>query len=107
MDIEEFKKEINKKVQKMRYENKKLKQENDEQRKQNTILKSALNISKAETAKMAAESRHYQKIIAGQKKKIVDDGFVETEEEMGFELPNNLNKTEKINVTGERKTPKQ
>jgi hypothetical protein len=26
---------------------------------------------------------------------------------MGFELPNNLNKTEKINVTGERKTPKQ
>lgn len=107
MDIEEFKKEINKKVQKMRYENKKLKQENDEQRKQSTILKSALNISKAETAKMAAESRHYQKIIAGQKKKIVEDGLVETDEEIGFELPTNLKKSENISVTGERKRPKQ
>jgi hypothetical protein len=105
--IDEFKKEALKKLKKLHYENKKLKQLNDDLTKQKTTLETSLNHSKSETAKVTAESRHYQKIIAGQKKKIIEDGLVETDEEMGFELPNNLNKTEKINVTGERKTPKQ
>lgn len=115
-NISELKKEALKKLKKLNYENKKAKQENDTQKRKDTNLKSDLNISKSETAKIAAESARYQKIISGQKNKILKDGLVETAQEM--EMPNNLkkedkneiiempnfsNKTEKINIICERK----
>lgn len=119
-NISELKKEALKKLKKLNYENKKAKQENDTQKRKDTNLKSDLNISKSETAKIAAESARYKKTISGQKNKILKDGLVETAQEM--EMPNNLkkedkneiiempnfsNKTEKINIICERKTPKQ
>ena len=123
-NLDELKKEKLKKLKKLNYENKKAKQENENQKLKDTILKNNLIISKTETAKLAAESSHYQKIISGQKKKILAEGLVETDQEMELpqslkkenqnekmEMPQNLKnrsgeKTEKINVTGERKTPK-
>jgi hypothetical protein len=107
MNIDDIKKEAIKRINKLGYENQKLKQQNDALIKQKTILETALNNSKTETAVEIQKSYHYQKIIAGQKKKIIEDGIVETEEEILFELPNNLHKVEKINVVVDRKIPKQ
>lgn len=102
--MDDFKQQAIKRIKKLKYENKKLKQQNDELTKQKSIIESALNISKSETAKVVAEFRHYKKIIAAQKRKIVDEGLVETDEEMEMPL---FGKVEKINITGERIKPKQ
>jgi|GEM_PF-4887790 len=106
MDVlDDFKKQVLKKIKKLSYENKKLKQDNDQLLKRKKQIENDLIISKSEITKAMSENQKLQKIISGQKRKIIDDGLVETDEEM--ELPQFLEKTEKIYITGERIKPKQ
>jgi hypothetical protein len=103
-DLNEWKKEIIKKIKKVGYENKKLKQENSELQKKKKQVESDLIVSKSETAKAFAENQHLQKIISGNRKKIIEENIVETDEEMELPMFGHL---EKISIIAERKKPKQ
>ena len=91
--FDDFKKEVLKKIKQLQYTIKKLTQHNDELTKTNKVINEWLNISRSQNTKLIAENFHLKKIIAGQKRKIKDECFVETEAEM--EMPNGL---EKINM---------
>ncbi len=103
--LDDLKKQVLKKIKKLSYENKKLKQDNEQLSKRKTQIENDLIIAKSEISKALNENQKLQKIISGQKRKIIDDGLVETDEEM--ELPQFLEKTEKIYITGERIKLKQ
>jgi uncharacterized iron-regulated protein len=89
-EINDFKKEIFKKIKELQYKIKKLLQLNDELLKKNIVVTDMLNNSRSRNAKVLAENFKLKKIIVGQKRKIEEDGFVETDEEM--EMPLFLNK---------------
>lgn len=102
--LDDFKNQVLKKIKKLSYENKKLKQENEELWKKKKQADSDLIVSKSETIKALTENRKLQKIISGNKKKIIVDGLVEIDEEMEMPLFGNI---QKINVFGKLKKTKQ
>lgn len=103
--MDDFKKQVIKQIKKLGYENKKLKQLNDELTKQKRNIEGQLNDSKSQTAQVIKEYSEYKKIISGQKRKIIDEGLVETDAEM--EMPKSLEKKEIIHVTGKLIKPKE
>jgi hypothetical protein len=104
--IEDLKKEHLKKVKKLLYQIKKLKQQNDDLIKKNIIVTDMLNNSRSRNAKVLTENFELNKIIAGQKRKIEDEGFVDTDDEMEMPLFLNTSKNiEKIEVTGKKIKP--
>lgn len=92
--IDDLKKQAIKQIKKLGYENKKLKQLNDELTKQKRNIEGQLNDSKSQTAQVIKEYSEYKKIISGQKIKIIDEGLVETDAET--EMPKSLEKKEII-----------
>jgi hypothetical protein len=86
--INDFKQAVLKKIKELQYKNKKLTQLNDELTKQNKIINDWLSISRSQNTKLISENFEFKKVIAGQKRKIIDEGFVETDQEM--EMPKSL-----------------
>jgi hypothetical protein len=101
--IDDFKNEVLKKIKKLQYQIKKLTQLNHDLMKKNKIVNDWLSDSRSRNAEVLAENFALKKIIAGQKRKITDEGFVECDEAM--EMPKGLTKNEVITVIGSKIKP--
>lgn len=102
--INDFKKAVLKKIKELEYKNKKLTQLNDELTKQNKIVNDWLSISRSQNTKLISENFEFKKIIAGQKRKITEEGFVETDQEM--EMPKSIKPNNKTDISSDIKKPK-
>lgn len=103
-EINDFKKAALKKIKELQYKNKKLIQLTDELTKQNKIVNNWLSISRSQNTKLISENFKFKKIIAGQKRKIIDEGFVETDQEI--EMPKSIKPNNKTDISSDIVKPK-